>query len=219
VGILEQDDNMPLLFISAFGLGFAFSLAPGVITVESLRRGIARGTRSAFSLQIGSLIGDATWAIIALIGLSFLFQNLVIALIFSFFGCILLLRFAWDSYKASRKAVALDGIAINAKGDFAAGAALSLSNPQNLAFWLGIGGTIISMGVLNPQPAHMATFFAGYMTACVCWCFVFAGLVGYGRKFVNQRFFRWINLGCALLLGYLGVSLLLGTAQMLLAAA
>jgi chemosensory pili system protein ChpE len=209
---------MPLLFISAFSLGLAFNAAPGVIAVESLRRGVARGTWSALSLQFGSLIGDATWAVIALIGLSFVFQNLIIALIFSVFGCVLLLRFAWDALKASRRIIALDSAASTSRGDFAAGAALSLSNPQNVAFWLGIGGTIISMGVLNPQPAHMATFFAGYMTACVCWCFVFAGLVGYGRKFINQRFFRWINLACALLLGYLGVSLLIGTAHLLLAA-
>jgi chemosensory pili system protein ChpE len=143
---------------------------------------------------------------------------MVIALIVSFFGCILLLHFAWDAYKASRKVVDLDGIAANTRSDFAAGAALSLSNPQNLAFWLGIGGTIISMGVLNPQPIHMATFFAGYMTACVCWCFLFSGLVGYGRRFINQQFFRWINLACAVVLGYLGISLFIGTFQMMLAA-
>lgn len=208
---------MWVLFVSAFSLGLAFNVTPGVITVETLRRGIARGSRAALGLQLGSLIGDAVWAVLALIGLSFVFQNSLIALIFSLFGCMLLLRLAWEGLRASHVEIKLEGAALPAKGDFAAGAALSLSNPQNLAFWLGIGSTIISMGFLNPQPGHLIIFLAGYMTACVAWCLLFSTLVGYGRRFVTARFFRWLNLICAALLGYLGLSLLLGTFQLLFA--
>lgn len=103
------------------------------------------------------------------------------------------------------------GNAQRSANDFIAGAALSLSNPQNLTFWLGMSGTVISLGFLNPEPLHLLVFFIGFMTAQVCWCFFFAGLVGLGRQFLNQRFFRWVNLTCALILAWLGVQLLIGT--------
>jgi chemosensory pili system protein ChpE/L-lysine exporter family protein LysE/ArgO len=91
------------LFFSAFVMSIAFAAQPGVITFESIRRGLARGWRAALHLEFGSLVGDATWAIIALIGVSFLFQHQLIALGLSLFGCGLLLRLAWDAWKAARK--------------------------------------------------------------------------------------------------------------------
>ena len=100
---------------------------------------------------------------------------------------------------------------------FAAGAMLSLSNPQNITAWLGMSGTIIGLGFLNPQPIHLLVFFVGFMTAQVCWCFFFATVVEYGRRLLNQRVFRWINLTCAAVLAYLGGALLLQTLQMALA--
>jgi chemosensory pili system protein ChpE len=208
---------MELLFFSAFGMSIAFAAQPGVIAFEALRRGLARGWRAALHLEIGSLVGDATWALIALIGASVLFQNKIIALILSLFGGYLLLRFAFDAWKASRAEVQAQVGATDHRGDFTAGAMLSLSNPQNLTFWLGMSGTVIGLGFLDPQPAELATFFVGFMIAQVCWCFFFAGLVGWGRRFINQRFFRSVNAACALLLAVLGANVLFETARLALA--
>jgi chemosensory pili system protein ChpE len=95
--------------------------------------------------------------------------------------------------------------------DFVAGAALSLSNPNNLTFWLGMSGTIIGLGFLNPQPSHLAMFFVGFMTAQVCWCFLFAGLVRIGQEFVTPAYFRRVNFACAAILAFLGIRLLIET--------
>ena len=54
------------------------------------------------------------------------------------------------------------------------------------------------------------------MIAQVCWCFFFATLVEFGRRLLNQRVFRWINLVCAVFLGYMGIKLLLQTVMMTL---
>lgn len=206
---------MEALFISAFGLSIAFAAQPGVITFESIRRGMARGARAALMLEFGSLVGDATWAIIALSSAAFLFQNRIVAFVLSFFGCYLLLRFAWDAWKSARKAVEATTAVHQQRGDFAAGVVLSLSNPSNLTFWLGISGTIISLGFLNPQPRDLVTFFSGFMIAQVFWAFFIAALIGFGVRFLNQRFFRWINSLCAIALAYLGLSLLFSTLQVL----
>jgi threonine/homoserine/homoserine lactone efflux protein len=206
-----------LLFLSAFAMSIAFAAQPGVVTFETIRRGLAGGWRPAFLLELGSLVGDATWALIALTSAALLFQNPIIATILSLFGCVLLLKFAWEAWLASRQAVALEiGGAAVSVNHFAAGAALSLSNPANITFWLGMSGTIVGLGFLNPQPLDLLVFFTGFMSAQLLWCFFMAGLVTAGRRYITAQGFRWINLACALVLAYFGLTLLFNTVQTLL---
>jgi len=205
---------MEILFLSAFAMAIAFAIQPGVIGFEALRRGISHGWKAALHVELGSLVGDGVWAAIALTGVSVLFQNPTITLLLGLFGCGLLLRFAWEAWRASRSDVEMAAAGDKRTNHFVAGAMLSLSNPQNITAWLGMSGTIIGLGFLNPQPIHLLVFFVGFMTAQVCWCFFFATVVEYGRRLLNQRVYRWIHLACAGFLAYLGGALLLQTLQM-----
>lgn len=202
---------MELLFVSAFVMSLTFAIQPGVIGFEALRRGISHGWRAALSVELGSLVGDGVWALIALLGASIVFQNRVVTLVLGLFGCVLLLRFAWDAWRAARVDMEVDSAASGPSNHLAAGAMLSLSNPQNITFWLGMSGTIIGIGFLEPQPIHLAVFFSGFMLAQVCWCFFFATVVEFGRRLLNQRLYRCINLACAVLLACMGGTLLLQT--------
>ncbi|MYD10916.1 MAG: hypothetical protein F4X02_12855 [Chloroflexi bacterium] len=208
---------MEVLFVSAFAMSIAFAAQPGVIGFESLRRGLSDGWAAALRVELGSLLGDGVWAIIALLGASALFQNRVLTLVLGLFGCALLLRFAWDAWAASRAEIALSTAGDGRANHLVAGAMLSLSNPQNITFWLGMSGTIIGLGFLDPQPIHLFVFFTGFMTAQVCWCFFFATVVEIGRRrLLNQRLFRCVNLACALFLAFMGIKLLLQTVLMTL---
>lgn len=205
---------MEALFVSAFMMAITFAVQPGPIGFEALRRGISHGWGAALRFELGSLVGDGVWALIALVGAAILFQNPLVTLLLGFFGCGLLLRFAWDAWRASRSDLEI-AAANNRRGShFAAGAMLSLSNPQNITAWLGMSGVIVGLGFLDPEPIHILVFFSGFMIAQVCWCFFFASVVEFGRRFLNQRLFRWINLGCAAFLAYMGVALLLQTARL-----
>src|SRR5215212_11662145 len=96
------------LFISSFFLAIAFCAPPGVVTAETVRRGAARGFLPALFVQLGSLVGDTTWAIIALTGLAFLVQNDIARIILSLIGIFLMLKLAWDAIKDARKGRELD---------------------------------------------------------------------------------------------------------------
>lgn len=207
---------MLVLFFSAFAMSLAFALQPGVIGFESLRRGLAHGWTAALHVELGSLLGDGVWAIIALLGASILFQNRLVTLALGLFGCGLLLRLALDAWRASRAEVTFAGGSDERQNHLLAGAMLSLSNPQNITFWVGMSGTIIGIGFLDPEPIHLLVFFAGFMLAQVCWCFFFATVVEIGRRrLLNQRLFRWVNLVCAVFLGFMGCKLLVGTLALL----
>ncbi len=93
------------------------------------------------------------------------------------------------------------------RGDFTNGAFLSLGNPMNIVFWTGLGTTVFASISGRPQPADFAIFFAGFLSGAVLWCFVMAGIVAWGRKFVTPTFFRWVNFACGIALGFFAIQL------------
>ena len=196
------------LFLSSFVLAIAFCAPPGVVTAETVRRGTARGFIPALFVQFGSLVGDTTWAMIALTGLAFLIQNNIARAVLSLVGILLMLKLAWDAFKDAHSGKELHTAAVNSnRGDFANGAFLSLGNPLNIVFWTGLGTTVFSSLSESPQPAHFAIFFAGFLGGALVWCFFMAGMVAWGRRFITPAFFRWINLACGLALAYFAVQL------------
>jgi chemosensory pili system protein ChpE len=208
---------MNTLLISSFVLAISFCAPPGIITAETVRRGSARGFIPALYVQLGSLVGDTTWAVIALTGLAFLVQNDIAKTILSLIGIILMVKLAWDAFKDVRSGRGLDtSVSASARGDFASGAFLSLGNPLNIVFWTGLGTTAFASITGSPQPIHFAIFFAGFLAGAILWCFLMAGLVAWGKQWMTRNFFRWINLTCGLALVYFAIQLGLRTAQSLI---
>jgi chemosensory pili system protein ChpE len=196
------------LFFSSFILAIAFCAPPGVITAETVRRGAARGFIPALFVQFGSLVGDTTWAILALTGMAFIVQNNLAKIILSLIGLLLMLKLALDAINDARCGKELDTTASNSqRGDFMNGAFLSLGNPMNIVFWTGLGTTVFASISGKPQPADFAIFFAGFLGGAILWCFIMAGLVAWGRKFVTPMFFRWVNLTCGVALGFFALQL------------
>jgi chemosensory pili system protein ChpE len=202
------------LFLSSFILAIAFCAPPGVITAETVRRGAARGFVPALFVQFGSLVGDTTWAIIALTGLAFIVQNNTAKIVLSLVGILLMLKLAWDAIRDARHGKELDLTAVpSRRGDFANGAFLSLGNPMNIVFWTGLGTTVFASLSGQPQPVDFAIFFSGFLSGAVLWCFVMAGLVAWGRRFVTPGFFRWVNFACGIALGFFALQLGLNLLQ------
>jgi chemosensory pili system protein ChpE len=208
---------MNTLLVSSFVLAISFCAPPGIITAETVRRGSARGFVPALYVQLGSLVGDTTWAVIALTGLAFLIQNNTAKTILSLVGITLMVKLAWDAFKDARNGRGLDmSTSASAHGDFASGAFLSLGNPLNIVFWTGLGTTVFASITGTPQPIHFAIFFAGFLAGAVLWCFLMAGLVAWSKQWMTQNFFRWINLTCGIVLIYFAIQLGLQTAQSLI---
>ncbi len=195
------------LFLPSFFLGIAFCAPPGIVTVEAVRRGMARGFWATLLVELGSLIGDATWAIIALVGLAFLVQSGPVRLLLGLVGAGFLFYLAWSAIWDARRGVVAGEASPGTRKDFSTGALLSLGNPFTLAFWLGVGSTTLTSSAPHPELFHFVVFFLAFMLGALLWCFVLAGLVVWGRRLVRPAFFRWVNLLCGLFLGYFGIRL------------
>jgi chemosensory pili system protein ChpE len=199
---------MNTLLVSSFILAISFCAPPGIITAETVRRGSARGFIPALYVQLGSLVGDTTWAVIALTGLAFLVQNNIAKGILSLIGIVLMVKLARDAFKDARAGKGLSvSKSPSLRGDFASGAFLSLGNPLNIVFWTGLGTTVFASITGGPQPIHFAIFFAGFLAGAVLWCFFMAGLVAWGKQWITPNFFRWVNIICGIILIYFAVQL------------
>ncbi|MDW5563520.1 MAG: LysE family transporter [Methanomassiliicoccus sp.] len=203
--------ELEVLFATAFALEIVFCAIPGAVTAEALRRGITGGYRPALWVQLGSLIGDLIWAVIALVGLAVLFQSVPVRLGLGLIGCLFMLYLAVQSLMGARRGGMPGTTSEGDRSDFMTGVMLSTSNPFQLAFWLGIGATTIAAIVPNPAVEHYVVFLAGFTIAGFLWCPFFAYVVSVGRRFVNARTFQAIQLICGIFLAYVGLNLLWST--------
>ncbi|MEZ4861258.1 MAG: LysE family transporter [Caldilineaceae bacterium] len=207
---------MGALILSSMLLGIAFCAPPGVVTAEAVRRGVARGFGAALGIELGSLIGDALWAIIALVGLAFLVQNDVARLLLGIVGIYFVLRLAWNAWQDAQRGILPEARATSAGNDFFTGAVLSIGNPWAVVFWLTVGASTVTNAVAQPQVIHLVVFFLAFMVAAALYAVVMASLIAFGRRYVNVTFFRVINGACALFLGYFGLQLCWNLLQELL---
>ncbi len=201
------------LFVGAFGLGLVFNLTPGAVFAETLRRGLHEGYRAALGVQFGSLAGDATWAILGLAGVGLMLQAPAVRLPVTVASGCYLSWLAWlslrDAWEARREAPppAVDPRAAGRQA-VAAGVVLSLTNPQNLAYWSAMGAAMAVLGVTAPAPVDYAVFFAGFMASSVVSAFLCAWFVEAFRRHAGRGRQVVIYLACPVLLGWLGAGLL-----------
>lgn len=189
---------MLTLFFTAFALGLVFNAAPGAVFAETVRQGVRGGFRPAFAVQVGSLVGDATWGALGLAGIGLALQMEALRWPVGLAGAAYLLWLSWDSWRAARHEYALDPApATGNRRALRAGMLLSLTNPQNLAYWAAMGSAMGAVGMARPTLPDYGVFFAGFMAASVVWCFVCAAIVDLLFRRVGRSWARFTYRLCA----------------------
>jgi len=154
--------------------------------------GYCYGFRPALAVQLGSLAGDALWAILGLAGVGVLLQFEVLRIPLGVAGVLYLLWLSYDSWKAANQEIQTQVDDSESEGRaLRSGVLLSITNPQNIAYWAALGSALGAIGVSEPTTSHYAVFFAGFMASSLIWCFLCAALVD--RVFRNAHG-KWAKL-------------------------
>ncbi len=198
------------LIITAIGLGIAYAAAPGAVNTEAIRRGAAHGARATLLVETGSLIGDSLWALLALTGVTLFAHSLAVQLVLGIAGGCFLLRMAWLAlYDAFSHRNASTIASASTRGNFATGVVFGVVNPFGLAFWSGLGSSVVASGATGVQ---FALFFVGFFLGAVLWSLGISAGIHWGRRWMRPIVFSWISALCGLALGYFGIRVLWTTA-------
>lgn len=166
------------IFVAAFGLGLVFNAAPGPVFAATVRYGVRGGFRPALVVQIGSLAGDALWAVLGLAGVGFLARLETVRTPLGVAGAVYLVWLAWDAWHASQREVIVSAAdADSSESALRSGIVLSLTNPQNIGYWAALGSALGALGVRQADAPGYAVFFAGFMLSSLVWALVFAAIV------------------------------------------
>ena len=197
------------LFFQAFLLGLIFNVTPGVVFAETIKYGAKSGYRAALYVQLGSLIGDASWAILGLVGIGVLLNIELIRLPISLLGSIYLIYLAYDSFIMSNKSLELDYNKKQYNNAFNSGIIISITNPQNIAYWAALGSAFTALGIDNPSWIDYFIFFVGFMTSSILWCFVCA--YGVNSLFLrsNEMWKKFTYRVCTVVFLYLSISIII----------
>jgi chemosensory pili system protein ChpE/L-lysine exporter family protein LysE/ArgO len=109
---------------------------------------------------------------------------------------------AFDSWQASRSEAEVT-VPNQGASAMRSGVVLSLSNPQNVAYWAALGSAFGALGISNPDRTDYTLFFFGFMGSSLVWCFVCAGLISrlFGGRGGLWRV--WTYRICAIAFAYL----------------
>ena len=187
------------LFLTALVLGLLFNAAPGAVFAETVKVGVRGGFRPAFAVQVGSLVGDAVWAVLGLVGVGLLLQLDAVRVPVGLAGVAYLLWLARDSWRAASEEFSVEGAGKEASsGALRSGVVLSLTNPQNLAYWAALGSAMGALGIAEPRAADYVLFFAGFMISSIAWAFACAALVDRLFRRVGTRWAALTYRACAI---------------------
>ncbi len=196
---------MLTLFAATFLLGLAFNSTPGAVFAETLRRGSQGGFWPGLAVQLGSLVGDATWAILGLLGISLLLQAVWLRVPMGVLATLYLAWLAWGAWHAATSIAVAKDTTSAAKSGFQVGATLSLTNPQNIVYWAALGNAMGMVGIYAPTTSDYLVFFAGFMSASILWSFFCAALIARIYRNANHGWAKWTNRFCAVLFLLLAV--------------
>jgi len=203
--------SLPLLFATAFLVGFSGAMMPGpflTLTIgETLRRGFWAGP--LLVLGHGLLEGALVAALAA--GLAAVITLPVVAHTIAVIGGLLLLVLGlWTVRDAGRVKLVLPGREGAGEGaggvrlhPVPAGALVSVANPYWTIWWATIGLNYVTMA-MNRGMTGLAVFYGGHVLSDLGWYSLVAAAVAGGRQLAGPRLFRNVLTGCGLALVVLG---------------
>ncbi len=190
-------------------IAISFSAPPGPVAMETIRRGLRGGFAPALNVQLGSMIGDFMWFMLAMIGVGQLAQIGMVRVVLAIAGVGLLLYLGICGIRDAFKAAKLEqGGAIDTQnGAFRSGMAISIANPMAIGYWLSIGGTLVAAGVAGQSSGQTSLFVLGFVSGTFLWAIMMAAVVRFGKQILRPNFFRVINFGCGAALMIFGITL------------
>jgi putative LysE/RhtB family amino acid efflux pump len=203
-----------ILFLKGALLGIIITAPPGPIGTLCINRTLERGFWAGAALGLGTAVGDASYALVAVGGLA-IFSNVLasIAVPLAFGGGLLLIWLGYRSLYSDPIAAAEIGASDLLRTTLAT-FFLTISNPATI---ISFGALFAAFGLAHENSASAAAFIVGGAFAgSIAWWLFLSGMVRLARKRLSENFAATVGrVSAYLLIGFGFVALCLATYKLL----
>jgi threonine/homoserine/homoserine lactone efflux protein len=174
-------------------LGLSITAPIGPTNIEIIRRGVIEGWRAALKFCLGVMVALVIYLVFIVTGLNFLTESTFINTLLRVFGILVLAYLAFHSVKdfLSGSELSFDGQSQGNK-HFIPGIILTIANPAILLLWTGIMGVDLASGRASKTQGLLLSM--GIMIGIAVFFTGLTVLVHYGRRFLKQRYLRYVSL-------------------------
>lgn len=175
-----------LLFLKGALLGVIITAPLGPIGTLCINRTLDRGFLAGFSCGLGTALGDASYALVAVTGIAVFSETMSVATLPLAIGGGLLL--IWIGYRGLTRPPA-EAAQVGTGGLLATSAAtfvLTISNPATI---LSFGALFAGFGLLNETARFSSVaIVAGVFAGSLFWWFCLSGAVSLARSRLSETF-------------------------------
>ena len=180
-------------------LGLSITAPVGPTNVEVIRRGAQEGWRSARAFCLGVVVALVIYLLLVVLGLSFLTESKTFNTLLTILGVIVLAYLSFNSLRDffSDTEIELDEEE-SGKEHFLPGIVLTISNPAILLLWTGIMGADLAASGASLGQGLMLSI--GILVGVFIFFTILIFLIHFGRKFLRQRYMKYVSLVAGIIL-------------------
>lgn len=190
-----------ILFLKGALLGIIITAPPGPIGTLCINRTLERGFWAGAALGLGTAVGDASYALVAVGGLAIFADVLAsIAVPLAFGGGLLLIWLGYRSLYADPIAAAEIGASDLLRTTFAT-FFLTISNPATI---ISFGALFAAFGLAHENSRSSAVLIVGgAFVGSIAWWLFLSGMVRLARKRLSENFAATVGrISAYLLIGF-----------------
>ena len=198
------------IFFTSFLVALSGALMPGPLMTVCISESARRGARAGPQLVLGHGLLEIALAAALFFGLAAYVRNDRFMGLVGIVGGVILIFMAVGMLKgAASLTLSASGQKSSGIHPVLAGAVVSLANPYWIIWWATIGLGYILISMKSGLPG-VAAFLTGHILADALWYGFLSVSVTMGRRFISDRLYRGVIMGCGVFL--LGFGLYFGAA-------
>ena len=186
-----------------FIMAFVGLMAPGLLTMTTIKVGVERGCKEGRKFAFGVIFPVIIQAHIALLGAAYLLRHKMILVRLSQMGIVIFVLLAWLFFRQARKGYSEGGLGkINIRNSVYYGMAVSAINPMGIPFYLTYSSLLAYYGVIRFEQPYISIFVAGAALGAYA---ILALYATYARRiigrvrFLSQNFYYILSFVSAFL--------------------
>ena len=174
-------------------LGLSITAPIGPTNIEVIRRGAQEGWKSARAFCLGVIVALVIYLLLVVLGLSFLTESKLFNTLLTILGVIVLAYLSYHSLRDffSGREIDFDD-KVESNKHFMPGIVLTISNPAILLLWTGIMGA--DLAASGASPSQGLKLSIGILIGVLIFFTILIFLIHFGRKFLQQRYIRYVSL-------------------------